>query len=458
MTIDFAHENPLSGKLVVVVGLGESGVAAARSCLLRGAHVLGTDIKNEEDLSPEARALLEHDEMEAVVGGHAGIKWEEADCIVVSPGVPQLAGVVAAEQRGVPVLSEIELATRLLPAIPVVAIGGTNGKSTTTTLVGAMLEAAGKRVFVGGNLGTPLAALTADTLAPPEVDALVLEISSFQAEKLHTFRPHAATILNITPDHMDRYPTIEAYAAAKGNMVANMEEDDTVVVPHGDSLCLREARRSDARIATFGAQGDFVIEDDAIVDRLREERYLRSAIKLRGHHNAKNAAAAIALAAAMGARPDAIRTALATFAGLPHRTALVRELDGVAYYDDSKGTNVGAAVTALRGLTEERAVLIAGGRDKKGGYDELAAALREKGRAVVVIGEAALAITQAVERVVPVAVAKTMEEAVEKARAFARPGDAVLLSPACSSYDMFRDYKERGDVFAAAVNALPEGP
>jgi UDP-N-acetylmuramoylalanine--D-glutamate ligase len=439
----------LSGKRIVIVGLGASGVAAARLCLRRGAHVVANDGKRREELSEEARSLEDRGAT-LVVGDHASARMDEADLVVVSPGVPRLPEGAEAEARGVPIWGEIELAVRSMahPA-PVLAVGGTNGKSTTTSLVGALLAANGTKTFTGGNLGEPLA-----DHADEPFDVLVLEVSSFQMERVDTFRPHVAALLNVTDDHLDRYSSLDEYASAKGNAFRRQTEDDWAIVPVGDAACLREARRGRARIVTFGAGGVLDITDDEVIDRRTSERFARSSVALTGRHNALNVAAAVACVRPFGVGADVIRRVLREFRGLPHRTALVAQVLGVRYYDDSKGTNVGAAVTALEGLPEPKVVLIAGGRDKGGSYAPLVEALARRGRAVVLLGEAADAIARAVGDRVPVRRASTMDEAVRVSATLALPGDAVLLSPACSSFDMFRDYGHRGDEFVRAVQVL----
>jgi UDP-N-acetylmuramoylalanine--D-glutamate ligase len=442
----------LAGKRVVVVGLGASGVAAARLCLRLGARVVANDGKGLDALSSQARDL-EVLGATLVAGGHAAAGMNQADVVVVSPGVPPLPEVDAAAAAGVPVWGEVELAFRSMThEAPVVAIGGTNGKSTTTSLVGALLEATGRRVFVGGNLGDPLADRTDERF-----DAVVLEVSSFQMERVDRFRPHVSALLNVTDDHLDRYPSFDAYAHAKGNAFAKQTEEDWAVALATDPIALREARRGRGRLMTFGPGGRFDVDADGVVDRESGERFRRADIALTGGHNALNVAASIACVAPFGVDGATIRRVLREFHGLPHRTAFVAEVGGVRFYDDSKGTNVGAAVTALEGLVEPRAVLIAGGRDKGGSYGPLADAIARKGRAAVVMGEAAAAIAQAVGERAPVRQAKSMVEAVRLAVSLAEPGDAVLLSPACSSFDMFRDYKHRGDEFVRAVLALEEG-
>ena len=403
----------LKGKRVAVVGLGASGLAAAELCRRRGATVVGVDQK------PVAFPdfVLQKD-----------ARFDGFDLVVVSPGVPSFPALEAAK---CPIWGEIELAfqCRMHPS-PVVAVGGTNGKSTVTSLVAALLEAAGERVFAGGNLGEPWA-----THADEEYDVVVLEVSSFQMERVEAFHPNVAVLLNVTDDHLDRYASFDDYARAKGNCFVNQTEADLAVIPENDPVCLREAKRGRARVATFGDALDFELG-------------------LEGAHNRRNAAAAIAAVAPFGVPRETIAKVLATFQGLPHRMVLVAERDGVRFYDDSKGTNVGASVTALLGLREARAVLIAGGRDKQGSYAPLADAMRAKGRAAVVIGEAAARIEDALREHVPVVRASSMDDAVSKSAELAKPGDAVLLSPACSSFDMFRDYKHRGDEFVRAVRSL----
>lgn len=434
----------LNGKRVIVVGLGKSGCSAARLCKERGARVLGTDRASEDKLSPSVAKLG----IELVVGGHQGVDFEGADLVVVSPGVPSFPELERAEARGVEVIGEVELASRFLRA-PVIAIGGTNGKSTATTLVGHLVEAGGRTAFVGGNLGEP-----ACDAVEQEPEVVVYEVSSFQMERVPTFRPRVSVLLNVTEDHLDRYASFAEYAAAKGNAFANQGPDDVAIVPAGDPLCLEQARRGRARLVTFGTDADYALEGWDVVERASGHRFSLEFADLHGRHNHLNGAAAIAAARAVGIDVEAIEEGLKWFRALPHRMGLVGRLRDVSFYDDSKATNVGAAVTALRGLTEDRAVLIAGGRDKLGSYDPLVAAIVEKARAVVLLGEAAGRIGQAIGERVPVEYARSMFEAVELAFGLALPGDAVLLSPACASLDMFKSYADRGDHFARAVQQL----
>lgn len=445
-----SHLAELAGKHVCVVGLGTSGCAAARLLLTAGARVIGTDRARREQLSSEA-TKLEAAGVRLEVGGHGGVPFAELDLVVVSPGVPEFAELGRAVAAGVPIIGELELAFRALE-VPVLAVGGTNGKSTATTLLGHMVMAKYERTFVGGNLGQPAAE------APGQgVDCVVWEVSSFQMERVDTFRPRVAILLNITEDHLDRYPDFAAYAAAKGNCFVRQTSTDFAIIPKGDLRCEEQARRGSGRIVTFGGAGaDYEVDGPSVLEVATGTRFDLSQADLHGLHNFSNAAAAIAAARAFELEPAAIEEGLRRFRALPHRMALSGRHKGINFYDDSKATNVGAAVTALRGLSEARGVLIAGGRDKLGSYDELVVALREKGRAAILLGEAAERLQQAIGRTVPTEVVKTMDEAVLRAFRLAQPGDAVLLSPACSSLDMFKNYSERGDRFTEAVRRLPE--
>jgi UDP-N-acetylmuramoylalanine--D-glutamate ligase len=336
-------------------------------------------------------------------------------------------------------------------SVPSVFVGGTNGKSTTTTLAGTMLRADGRKVFVGGNLGTPIC----EAVGQPW-DALVIEVSSFQLERSPTVKPDASILLNVTEDHLDRYATFDDYASAKGNAFVNQTAEDVAIVPGGDPTCLKQAQRGGGRLVQFGSTPDFdyYLHGGAAVERSSGMRVELSEVNLHGVHNHHNLLAAFAAVRALGVSQDTVVSGAHAFVPLAHRMHRVRVLDGVTYYDDSKATNVGAAVTAILGLTEPKCIVIAGGRDKQGSYAPFVDALAKKARALVLIGEAADLIAAAVADVVPVRRANTMEEAVSLARELTERGDAVLLSPACSSFDMFTGYAQRGDVFARAVTDL----
>ncbi len=437
----------ISGKKVIVVGLGKSGMAATRLCSRLGANVVATDAAPAAKLSAEVQALPAR----LVLGGHDSVDFAGADLIVVSPGVPDFPALLAAERAGVTVIGELGLACRLMRA-PLVFVGGTNGKSTTTSLLGELLAATGQQVFVGGNLGTPAAEAT-----ELELWAAVLEVSSFQLERIPGVKPKVSILLNVTEDHLDRYESFAAYADAKGNAFVAQDAADFAIVPQGDAECLRQASRGGGRVLVVGGEGaDYVVTGGSILERASGERFELGQTRLHGQHNHANAAFAVAAARALGVPAAPIRRTLVEFKPLAHRMALVTEVREVRFYDDSKATNVGAAVTALLGLGEPRGVLIAGGRDKLGSYAPLVEALKVKGRAIVLIGEAADKIERALAGALPVVRAGSMAEAVRRAFGLALPGDAVLLSPACSSFDMFEGYAHRGDKFAEAALSLKQ--
>jgi UDP-N-acetylmuramoylalanine--D-glutamate ligase len=430
----------LAGKSVHVVGMGLSGVSAARLCARLGATVTGFDQRPRDALAEAARGLPIDIVPELSLEALSGSDW-----VVVSPGVHQPALFDALAARGAEVIGELELGARCSEA-PICAIGGTNGKSTTTELVAAMLREAGGKIFCGGNLGTPLS-----DACGQRWDYLVVEVSSFQLERAPTFRPEVSLLLNITDDHLDRHGSFAEYAAAKGNAFVNQQSGDVAIAPHGDAEVERQVRRGAGRIVFFGTGGDYVLQSGGVLEVSSGQFHPLAQTALAARHNQLNAAAAIAAARAFGAPHEAIGRALSTYRTLPHRLAHVATVGGVAFYDDSKATNVGAAVAAIDSLNEARIVLIAGGKGKDGSYAPLVDALRQRGRAVVLIGEAAPQIASAFAGTLEVRQATTLDAAVDLARALARPGDAVLLAPACASFDMFSSYSERGRRFVQAV-------
>ena len=443
----------LNGKRVLVVGLGRSGIAAAQLCVTRGARVTVTD-KRDAAALPGLDALPP--EVARELGGHRRETFTGAELIVLSPGVPEIPELAAARSAGVAITGEMELASRFVSST-LIAITGTNGKSTTTTLVGEMMRATGRPTFVGGNLGEPLAEAV-PTRAGDARGICVVEASSFQLETVDTFHPRVAVLLNITADHLDRYPDMDGYAAAKARIFAAQTGDDFAVVNVEDPLAMRASRGIASRRIGFSTvrplpEGGYA-NDNSLVLKLPDqepESYTNVLPWLIGQrHNQANALAALLASRLAGASRAEVRAGLLAFKPLAHRMELVADVDNVAYYDDSKGTNVSAVVAALDGFTR-RVVLIAGGRDKGGEYDPLADVLARVGRAAVLIGEAADKMQAAFAGKVETARATTMDDAVEIARRFAQPGDAVVLSPACSSFDMFRDYAHRAEVFRAAV-------
>jgi UDP-N-acetylmuramoylalanine--D-glutamate ligase len=392
------------------------------------------------------------------LGSHPAELFVAQDIIVLSPGVPPMPQIDAARAAGVFVTGELELASWFVEST-MVAITGTNGKSTTTTLCGAMLAANGRPTFVGGNLGTPLAEAVG-TLAARAGGTCVVEVSSFQLETVRTFRPQVAVLLNISPDHLDRYPDFSEYLAAKQRIFAAQTASDFAVVNIDDANVETAARSIQSRcvlISTHRALGvGGWLEGDSLCLRLPGgpiEYYPAQLPGLVGRHNQENALAALVASRLLGTLPAEARQALVSFRPLPHRMELVGDFNDIEFYDDSKGTNVGAVVAALDGFPR-KVVLIAGGRDKGGSYAPLAEVMKRYGRAAVLIGEAAPKIRAVLAPVVPVEMAEDMDEAVQLASNLAERGDAVVLSPACSSFDMFRDYHHRAEVYRIAVQTL----
>jgi UDP-N-acetylmuramoylalanine--D-glutamate ligase len=447
--VKFAEQN------FVVVGAGQSGRAAAGLLRAQGAEVILNDAKPRSSFGDEL-IPLEAAGVKLVFGGHPASAFNEASDIVLSPGVPPLAVVQEAEAGGANVHSEVELASWFFQG-QVVAITGTNGKSTVTTMIAEILRDTGDGVFAGGNLGTPLVSAVGSAAANPG-GVVVAELSSFQLERVTSFRPDVAVLLNVTPDHMDRYDDFQHYARTKARIFGQQTPADYAIVPHGDPLCAQLASRTDARVCTFG-EGDepFVGVMD---DHIRGPNGFRMALanlNLVGRHNHLNACAAVAAVLALGVSPNRIIDGLTRFQGLPHRVERVAVVDGVTYVDDSKATNVAAAAAAVRGIAGSFAGvwLIAGGRDKGGSYAELIEALTSCGQGVVAFGESGDLIEAAFSGSgTPVHRAKDMTDAVTWLAKSAKPGSAVLLAPACSSYDMYRSYIERGLDFQAQVLAL----
>lgn len=451
MTMDFKH------KRIVIVGLGKSGIAAALFLHNLGADLTLTDAADAAALGP-AVTLLKEKGIRLVLGGHPFDIFENADLIVLSPGVPHtLPPVAGAAEKGIPVWGEIELAARFIRE-PIIAVTGTNGKTTTTRLIGDMLSASGFSTFVGGNIGTPLIQYVADGVKAKRV---VVEVSSFQLDTIHSFKPSVGVLLNISADHLDRYPSIQAYANAKIRLFENQGPQDTAILNNGDPLITAAASHIKSRVCYFNATAPgpdrAVISGDTLVLSAREgtESHAMDLTKthLIGRHNHENIAAAALAALAAGAGTDSVRTALASFKGLPHRLEWVGRHNDVDYYDDSKATNVDAVVRAVDNF-QCPLILIMGGRDKGGDYQPLAQVVKSHVKQIVVIGEASDIIENALGNDVPVHRAADMDAAVSAASGAAEAGSAVLLSPACASFDMFNSYAHRGDAFQKAVANL----
>jgi UDP-N-acetylmuramoylalanine--D-glutamate ligase len=447
----------LAGALVAVVGLGRSGLAVVRLLVDQGAQVVVNDARSKEQLG-EIASEAEVLGATLDLGGHDAARLSRCALVVVSPGVPRLPALSEVEQQGIPVVSEIELASWFVDST-VIAVTGTNGKSTVTTLIGEMCKATGRPTFVGGNLGTPLC----EAIGTPAATGngyVVVEVSSFQLERIEKFRAHVGVLLNITDDHLDRYDGLADYAAAKGRLFATQRAGDFALAPSGDQLSLSMARVSAGTLVGFGGvEGEVGRDADALVDRVSGLRVPIAELGIRGEHNISNAAAAALAARLAGVPPDSIASVLRSFKGLPHRMQHIAAVQHVDYYDDSKATNVGAAVAALTGFARAKikVVLIAGGKDKGGSYAPLREMLEKHGAGLVLIGEASDLIARAFEgTALPVARANSMEQAVHAAHRLARWGEAVVLAPACASFDMFRSYAHRGDVFRDAVLALKE--
>lgn len=435
----------------LVLGAGKTGRSVATFLAARGTRVrLAERTASAFDVSFVTRGI------EARVGDEGADLLDGVDLVVPSPGVPSIHPTLRrAAARGVPVMSEIELAAHFL-ACPILAVTGTNGKSTTTTLLGAMVCAAGRRAFVGGNLGTPLIDACA---AEAAWDVVVVEVSSFQLEWVNRFRPAVSVLLNLTPDHLDRYETMAAYGAAKARLLAAQRAGDVAVLNRDDKWVWDQRRRTRAAVVSFGREpvefGSFA-NPDALTfwgPTPAAHQFSLERVQLAGAHNRENMMAAVTAAAIWGVPPDAIQHALDTTRGLPHRLEFVREVDGVRFYDDSKGTNVGAMEKSLASF-EHGVVLLAGGHDKGGEFRGLGRLLAGRVKHVVLFGAAGPTIDAQLPAGVARSLTPTLAAAVEVAASVATAGDTVLLSPGCASFDEFTDYTARGRRFRALVEAL----
>jgi UDP-N-acetylmuramoylalanine--D-glutamate ligase len=449
------------GKTVLVAGAARSGIAAAEFLLSRGARVTLTDLKPLTELTsalaPLQAWISGSGNLSLELGGHRPESFRTCDFIVVSPGVPLLQPLFDESRRaGIPILAEVELAFRHLRG-KVLAITGSNGKTTTTTLVDELLRGSGLRSHAAGNIGTPLISLAADST--PE-DIYAVELSSFQLESIHQFRPFAATIVNLTPDHLDRYRDFDAYIAAKQRIFMNQENADFAVLNLDDprtaamsgsvkSQPIHFSRRLDVKRGAFVKNGRLIYRDSAG----ELDLFGTDEIPLPGAHNLENVLVSCTLAILAGAAPESLAGVIRNFKGVEHRLEFVAEIDGVRYFNDSKATNVDAAIKSLEAFPRN-ILLIAGGRDKGGDFIPLRPLVKERVKRLILIGEAAGKIRAAIGDLVETGNASSMADAIALARGAASAGDIVLLAPACASFDMFQNYEHRGRVFKQAVRAL----
>src|SRR5580698_9466061 len=445
----------LNGKRVLVVGLGKSGVASALFLKAHGARVTVSDTKSGDDLRNEIPVLLDHG-ITVETGGHGERTFQGQDLIVVSPGVPIDAPPLAqARSLGESVIGEIELAAQFLPG-PIIAITGSNGKTTTTTLTGEIMAAGGFPTLVGGNIGTPAISL-AERATRDSV--IVLEVSSFQLETIQTFRPKVSVVLNVTPDHLDRHRTFDAYVNAKARIFENQRGDDFTVLNADDPTCVSMAARTKAQVFWFSRQKEVErgawVREGAVLFRDgagQKEILQASEIPLKGAHNLENVLAAVCAGALMGCPAEKIREAVRDFKAVEHRLEFVATIGGVDYYNDSKATNVDATIKALESFPAN-IHLILGGKDKGSDYTVLNHLLRQRVKRVYTIGTAAAKIESQIKGT-EVVHAETLENAIRKANAAAEPGDVVLLAPACASFDQFKSYEHRGRTFKEIVRSL----
>ena len=444
------------GKKILVVGMGLSGLASATYLQSKGSIVTVSEQRPKQELASEIQSLKVQG-ISYEVGGHQIETFLETDCIVVSPGVPlNLFPIKKAFDQGIEVISEVELAYRVISG-KIIGITGSNGKTTTTTLVGKILKSAGFHVQVGGNIGVPLISLvqssTRETIN-------VVELSSFQLEAIPSFRPDIAVILNITPDHMDRYDSLENYSRAKFNILSNQVPQDFSVFNHDDPLLRQFCGKSSAKrywfsTASVVSRGSYIKKGQMVFcDQKRLESVIDlDIVRLKGVHNLENIAAAVTVSSLMKCNSLAVRETVHSFRGIPHRLEKIRELNGVEFYNDSKATNLASTQTAIRAF-REGIVLILGGRDKGSDFSILRPLIIQRVKSLVLLGEASQKIKSQLDGTVPVEQVSTMHGAVNAAFRCSQPGDVVLLAPACSSFDMFENYNDRGNTYRELVNQL----
>lgn len=472
----------LENKRVAIVGLGKSGIAASQLLCSLGARLIINDKKSKEEILKDLASI--DGKIEQIIGGgHPQEVLETAEIIVVSPGVPlDIPAIVSAVYRGIPVIGEIELSWQILNLIKenvkIIGITGTNGKSTTSTLTYEFLKRDGKKVHLAGNIGYPMAEVVLKLLKKEiELEYLVLELSSFQLEGIKSFKPDFAAILNITPDHMDRYSGMKEYIEAKAKIFQNQNQDDFLILNKDDkntmstieylrNLYLKKGKLPHVFYFSrfqqvYGAylKDNFIYFNpkDEISDGIKKEMEKTilsvSTFKIKGVHNIENIMAASLLAFLAGCKSETIQAVVQEFSGLSHRMEIVKEIDGVVYINDSKGTNVDAVKKSLESFSGN-VVLIAGGKDKSGDFSALRDIVKEKVKALILIGEAKHKIADILGKVVTCYLENDMKSAVMRAKEIACAGDVVLLSPGCASFDMFKNFEHRGEVFKEIVNSL----
>ncbi len=450
----------LKNKHILVVGLGKSGLSVVRYLAREGARVTVSDMKQEGALAPGV--LLEMKAMGVTLetGGHTMNTFIRSERIIVSPGVPlDLAPLTAAKEKGIPVTGEMDLAVQVMNT-PIVAVTGTNGKSTVTAFLGALLQNAGHKVFVGGNLGPPLIDYAA---SGSKADVAVVEVSSFQLDTMESFSPLVALLLNISPDHLDRYPNYEAYVQSKLKIFKNQGAGDFAILNDDDAVLSSFAPPKDVSVLRYGLKKGNLrqafVEGKGIRAGLPGKQshfFDLQKCPLPGKHNVENMMAAALAGLALNVEPPVIQHTMDQFQGLPHRLELAGRIREVDFYNDSKATNVDAAIRSLASF-DRPIILIAGGRHKGGDYAPLVRVAEGRVKIAFLMGEAKQIMAEAFEGKIPYATADSMDDAVTKAFSVAKPQDVVLLAPACSSFDMFTDYGHRGRVFKKAVEGLQHG-
>ncbi len=472
----------VKGKRVTIVGLARSGVGAANLLSLMGADVTVTDIKQEDKLESYIQNI--NKEVKLILGSHPDYLFKDSDLVVVSPGVPlDISPLSLARARGIPIIGELELAYRIIMSVNeeeqlincnkgFLAVTGTNGKSTTTTLLDFMINKGGFKSILGGNIGN---ALTEEILRlasikdnKKTVDFVVVEVSSFQLEAIDKFKPVVASLLNITPDHLDRYHSMKEYIDAKSRIFMNQTEEDYLVLNYDDDetkkLYYSKLESIKPQVYFFSRKNEvkgLYLKDgyiycnipDIFGEKIPFSLINTGEIRIKGVHNLENAMAASAMALLAGCPVNAVIDSLKEFGGLEHRLEFVRELNGVSYINDSKGTNVAAVMKSLEGF-KSPVILIAGGRDKAGDFSALKDLVKDKVKSLILIGEASGKIKKALGDFVKTHMAASLKDAVEIAQREAEKGDVVLLSPACASFDMFRDFEDRGRQFKDIVRKL----